>query len=294
MSGELYALLAALAYGGAGVAIAKGKMTARGDNGLFLSVVATAVLSGLIWVFWGQVPASALRDPEAIGPIIIFALAGLMASVFGRMFMFRATEWTGPVTAGLLRRLTPVFGLLFGFLMLAEWPDMVTLAGAVIVTGAVLFYLPPSALRQGRFSQIGLAFGVGSAAAYALAYTLRSAALAGLPDAALGTFIGALVGGIWILGTASLRRDRPRSVRALLVDRGRWHLLAASALSAGQFLQFLALKSATVVTVATLGTLEVFFAAVILRVATGAPPAYPWRLMAAGAAALGGTALMLA
>ncbi|NUH63891.1 DMT family transporter [Sulfitobacter sp. S0837] len=292
MSGELYALLAALAYGFAGVAITKGRATARGDNGLFLSVIATALLSGLIWVLWGTVSVRAM-SADSLRPMALFALAGLMATVFGRLFMFKATERTGPVIAGLLRRLTPVFGLLLGYLFLSEWPGEVTLAGAAIVTGAVLVYLRPASLNEASFSRIGLAFGVGSAAAYAFAYTLRSAALESLPDAAFGTFVGALVGGFCILAAALLRQGQA-PLRTLLVDRGRWHLLTAAALSSGQFLQFLALKTASVVTVATLGTLEVFFAAMILRWMTGARPANLWRLVTAGSAALVGTAIMLA
>ena len=292
MSGELYALLAALAYGFAGVAITKGRAVARGDNGLFLSVVATALLSGLIWMLWGAVSVRAM-SADSLRPIALFALAGLMATVFGRLFMFKATERIGPVIAGLLRRLTPVFGLLLGYLVLSEWPGETTLAGAAIVTGAVLVYLRPAALNESSIGRIGLAFGVGSGAAYALAYTLRSAALECLPDAAFGTFVGAVVGGVCILAAAMLRQGQS-PLCTLLVDRGRWHLLTAVALSTGQFLQFLALETASVVTVATLGTLEVFFAAVILRWMTGVRPANLWRLATAGSAALVGTAIMLA
>ncbi|MCK0150151.1 DMT family transporter [Marivita sp. S6314] len=294
MIGEIYALLAAAAYGVAGVAIAKGKAGARGDNGVFLSVLATAVLSGVIWVLWGSVPVRTLVETENLGPIGVFVLAGLMSTVFGRMFMFRATEQTGPVMASLLRRLTPVFGLPLGYVVLSELPDVATLAGASMVMAAVIFYLTPSKVDTRRISRIGIALGVGSALAYALAYTLRSAALVTLPDAALGTCIGALAGVVWIACGTALRRGGRRSFQALLIDRNRWHMLAAFALSAGQFLQFLALKSTSVVSVATLGTLEVFFTALILRWATGQRPVRLWRLVGAGGVALAGTAIMLA
>lgn len=293
MSGEIHALLAALAYGFAGVAIARGKRAARGDNGVFLSVVMTAALTGAIWAIWGSIPARALARMDSVGAVGVFIAAGLMSTVFGRMLMFRATERTGPVTASLLRRLTPVFGLPLAFVVLSELPDGLTLAGAVLVMASVFLYLPGGAIRTGTVSRSGLIFGVGSAAAYALAYTLRSSALVSLPDAALGTCIGALAGLVWILGGALLRRDRPRHLRNLTIDRGRWHVLAAVALSTGQFLQFLALKSASVVSVATLGTLEVFFAAVILWWMTGNRPENLGRLLAAGAMALAGTAVML-
>ncbi|PVA05461.1 DMT family transporter [Thalassorhabdomicrobium marinisediminis] len=293
MIGELYALLAALAYGAAGVAIQRGRATARGDNGVFLSVLVTAALTFSIWALWGRVPLDALLAPDTAPAIGLFVAAGLLSTVLGRTWMFRATERTGPVTASLLRRLTPVFGLPLAFVMLSELPDGATLAGAALVLAGVMIYLPPRALRTGTLSRIGLAFGVGSAGAYALAYTLRSAALEPLPDAALGTCIGALAGLVWIVATASLRRGRKGRLTALVVDHGPWHLLAALALSLGQFLQFLALQTTTVVSVATLGTLEVVFAALLLAALTGQRPAQLPRLIGAGAVALAGTALML-
>ena len=61
MTGEEFALLAALSYGLAGVTIVKGKAMAQGDNSVFLSVVVTAVASGLLWLGRGQVRCGAQR-----------------------------------------------------------------------------------------------------------------------------------------------------------------------------------------------------------------------------------------
>lgn len=293
ISGELFALLAALAYGLAGVAINRGKASARGDNGVFLSVLVTATLTGAMWLIWGEVSVRSVLNPDKRWPLAVFALAGLMSTVFGRQLMFRATEQTGPVMASLLRRLTPVFGLPLAYVMLSQLPDGVTLAGAGLVMAAVVFYLPPGALMGGGAHRIGVVFGIGSALAYALAYTLRSHALVSLPDAALGTCVGALAGVAWFVMLAALRRDPARRFAFLIVDRGPWHVLAALTLSAGQFLQFLALKSASVVSVATLGTLEVFFSAVFLSALTGKLPDNLVRLCLAGGVALIGSALML-
>ncbi|MEM9580120.1 MAG: EamA family transporter [Pseudomonadota bacterium] len=294
MSGEIYAVLAALSYGVAGVAITRGKARAVGDNGLFLSVLATAVLTGMIWAASGQASMGTLLRSETALPLATFAAAGLMSTVLGRNLMFRATELTGPVAASMLRRLTPVFGLPMAFVILSELPGQRALGGAVVVLLAVFVYLPPSTSRAGQINTLGLWAGIGSAAAYAAAYTLRSHALLSLPDAALGTSIGALAGVVWILGRAALQSSSHRRFQALIADRSPWHLVGALSLSAGQLLQFMALKSAPVVTVATLGTLEVFFAALVLWALSGQPPVQLARLAFALALALMGTALMLA
>ena len=109
MGGEGFALLAALGYGLAGVSIVKGKASARGDNGVFLSVVLTAAVSGLLWLGWGQVTVAVLATSAAVEPVAVFIAAGLFSMVLGRTTMYRATEQIGPVAASLLRRLTPVF-----------------------------------------------------------------------------------------------------------------------------------------------------------------------------------------
>jgi len=293
VTGESLALLAAVAYGLAGVTIVKGKATARGDNGVFLSVVATAVLTGALWLGWGTVSAADLRSGDSLAPVTIFILAGLFSTVLGRMTMYRATERIGPVAASLLRRLTPVFALPIAFVLLSEIPDAATVAGGVLVVLAALFYLWSPGGDPGAARGAGLLLGVGSAGFYAAAYALRSLGLDTLPDAALGTFIGALAGCLWFLVAAGLFRDRAARLRRLVLDRGRWHWLTALALSAGQTLQFFALKSASVVAVATLGTLEVFFSALLIAVVAGARPILPVRLLAAGGLAAAGTALLV-
>lgn len=293
MSGEGFALLAALSYGLAGVTIAKGKLTARGDNGVFLSIIVTACASGVLWLGWGQVPASALTAPNALEPIAVFIVAGLFSMVLGRTTMYRATEQIGPVAASLLRRLTPVLALPIGIVFLAEVPGGRTLLGAGLVIVAVLIYIGRPASYSGGAISLGWILGIGSAAFYAASYTLRSYGLDHLPDPAFGTFIGALAGMIWLLASALIGPKRLARMRRLFLDRGPWHWLTAVALSAGQIFQFFALKSATVVVVATLGSLEVFFTALLGAILIGQTQARDGRVWLSAGVAAGGTALLM-
>ena len=292
MSGELLAVLAALAYGVAGVSIVQSKATARGDNGVFLSVVLTALLSCVLWLGWGTVEGSALSTAQGRTGLAVFALAGVFSTVLGRQTMYRATERIGAVRAGLLRRLTPLFALPCAFVVLGEVPGGLTLAGGGLVLAGVLVYIRPTNANRGKGPATGLLLGILSPLAYALAYTLRGLGLDLVPDAALGTCIGAVVGGAWFLGAAGLRRGLGRGLHFLTVDRGAGHWLTAVALSAGQLLQFFALKAAPVVSVAMLGTLEVVFSAlIIVAVTRGETVAIP-RLIAAALLSMAGTALL--
>ena len=293
MSGELLAVFAALAYGVAGVSIMQSKATARGDNGVFLSVVLTALLSCALWLGWGTVEIATLGTPAGRIGLAIFALAGVASNVLGRQSMYRATERIGAVRAGLLRRLTPLFALPCAFIVLGEVPGLLTLAGGGLVLAGVLFYMRPS---PGTVTAVpaaaGLMLGILSPLAYALAYTLRGLGLDFAPDAALGTCIGAVVGGAWVLGAAVLRRGLERGLAFVTVDRRAGHWLTALALSAGQLLQFFALKAAPVVSVAMLGTLEVVFSALIILTVTRGETVAITRLVIAALLAMAGAALL--
>lgn len=293
MTGEGFALLAALGYGLAGVTIVKGKATAQGDNGVFLSVVLTAAVSGLMWLGWGQVAAVSLASFNAAEPIAIFIAAGLFSMVLGRTTMYRATEQIGPVAASLLRRLTPVFALPLGAIFLAEVPDARTLVGAVLVILAVIIHIGKPGRSLAETMPLGWLLGIGSAAFYAVSYVLRSHGLGQLTDPALGTFIGAIAGMIWMLAASSAGTSRVSRLRGLVVDRGPWHWLTASALSLGQISQFFALKSASVVVVATIGALEVFFAAVLGSILLGGQGVRAGRVWLPAAIAVFGTGLLL-
>lgn len=293
MSGEGFALLAAFCYGLAGVTIVKGKVTARGDNGVFLSVLVTASLTGGLWLGRGEIPASALAHPENRKAIAIFAMAGLLSTVLGRTTMYRATEQIGPVATSLLRRLTPVFAVPLAMVLLAEFPNGQMLLGAGLVLAAILLYLGSPVQSLVASQRLGWLLGVGSAAFYAASYTLRSYGLDWLPDAALGTCIGALAGVLWFVLAAALRKDRTTRLCQLIVDRGRWHWITAIALSAGQTLQFFALKSASVVAVATLGALEVFFTVALAALFFGEKQSIKARFLGAAGLAVVGTALLV-
>ncbi|AUH32397.1 DMT family transporter [Paracoccus tegillarcae] len=294
MSGQGFALLAALFYGMAGVTIAKGRSTARGDNGVFLSVLVTACMSGGLWRLQGQTDASDLLASDALIPVAAFIAAGMFSMVMGRTTMYRATEQIGPVATSLLRRLTPVFALPIAFLILAEVPTWGTVLGAALVICAILIHIGRPTLVSKGAVDAGWAMGVASAVFYALSYALRSYGLDRIPDAAMGTFIGALAGLLWMQGAAALGPKPRARLHRLYVDQGRWHWLTAITLSGGQLCQFFALKSTSVVVVATLGSLEVLFTAFLGHALLGRTRIGQARIwLPAGLAAIGTALLML-
>ena len=163
-------------------------------------------------------------------------------------------------------------------IFLAELPEARTLVGAALVIGAVILHIGKPGQSLAQTMPLGLGLGIASAAFYAISYVLRRQGLERLPDPAFGTFIGAIAGMIWMLAANYAGPGRASRLRGLIVDRGPWHWLTALALSLGQISQFFALKSASVVVVATIGALEVFFAAVLGSLLLGGQATRPGRL----------------
>lgn len=289
MLGEALALLAAAAYGVAGLSIVHAKPQAQGDNGVFLSIVVTAVCSWGLWLFTADASRDVLVSGVGGKAMLIFACAGLCANVLGRQTMYRVTEVAGAVNAGLLRRFVPVFAVPCAFVVLGQMPGPEVLVGGGFVFAGVLFYLNPGKTPLGGW----VALGTVSALAYAMAYTLRGLGLLYLPDAALGTAIGASVAAVWVASGTALRQGRLPGWHHITADRTAAHWITAFALSAGQILQFFALKHTSVAVVSVLGAMDVLFAAMLIRWRPTQEKVALARLLLALVLAMIGTALLL-
>lgn len=291
MTGEAFALLAAIAYGFAGASIAKGREVSQGDNGLFLSVVFTAILSGSLCMMteagWPKNPA---LMPDAIA---FFAVAGLLSTALGRATMFYATERIGAVRAGLLRRLAPVFAAPAAFLLLGQAPDAQVWIGGFLLLAGVFVYFGKHPVDAAPLPRHGVSLGLCSAVLYALAYTVRSGGLDILPYPSFGAFVGAVAACLWFVIGAVFRLGVTTGIRGLVGRVGVWHLATAVALSMGQVLQIFALNTASVAVVAALGSLDVFFAAIFSLGFRNREHVFWKRLCLAIPLAIAGTAVLL-
>ena len=145
MIGEAFAALSAVCYGFSGAAIAKGAKarpaTAGTDNGVFLSVLVTTVFSAVLWAVLGTHETwPAQRAPIAMA-IAAFVVAGLLATVLGRLANFRAIAAVGAIRASLFRRLIPVFSAFLAFFLLGERYSPMALGGMALVLCSVALTL---------------------------------------------------------------------------------------------------------------------------------------------------------
>lgn len=255
--GEFYALSSALFYGLSGLTIIKAAENRRGDGGVFISILMTALCTGCFYLATSSAPFSS--RVIAIPAIWLFVVAGLLSTVLARAFMFQATVLLGAVGASLWRRTIPLFAIPFSLVLVNDWPAFGELIGGLVIGLGLLLF---SINQHARWSGLGAVFGFVSSACYALAYVVRKIGLEVMPDPFLAAFIGAFAGvicyAVWILsGQGPLKR-----LTYLIQDRGRWFMVSALFLSLGQILQFMALNKTSVTVVALIGALDVVFTAV--------------------------------
>ena len=298
--GELYALLSAASFGVAGAAVAKGAPEARGDNGIFLSIVLTLSLSFLLWIVFG-IDLDALGDKSGlvIG-LSYFAAAGVLATVLGRLTNFRSIALSGAIRSSVFRRMIPVFSTILAVVLLSERYAPLSVAGMILILssiGLAMWERAPSIgsgtwVRSSLQLRIGLLFGAVSALCYALAYVARKLAMDHLPDAAFGAFVGALTGVIWYLVASSVSTRYRRSLISVFKDAGPWQWLAALGMSFGQILLFFALISAPVAVVAIIGSLEMFVGAYLAAFLFKSEPVPGRTMMLATMIATAGVAMV--
>lgn len=261
------ALLSAVAFACSNVFISKGA-SGGGDRGVMFSVLVTMVFSGLLWLTLEGGSLGTGNQDEWWAGIGWFVLAGILAMVFGRTFLFASIRKLGVTRASAVKRLNPFFSVLLAFALLGE--PVTGLDGLGIVGIALAFGLlirrsfqrsvadieaqaaPPSLASYG--------WGVGSALSYALAYITRKYGLLLVAAPAFGTMVSAVSGFTFFVIAAIFVSQYRVNFRNMFRNLNVWLVLAAFTVSLGQILLFAALFYEKVSTVVMIASLEMFIA----------------------------------
>jgi drug/metabolite transporter (DMT)-like permease len=198
--------------------------------------------------------------PQHLPMLLIAALA----QIFGTALMLAAMRTKSFVVAIAYTKTEPVMVALFGLVFLQEHLSVQLGAAIGLATLGVLLTAWPR--EGGGFSWQGLAYGLGSAALYAVSALSFRAAIHALPDGgfgirastvlALGLLLQTIILTSWLLMT-----DRP-ALRAILAN-WRPSLFAGFMGAFASQLWFLAFALASAAMVRTLALVEVFYAKII-------------------------------
>lgn len=270
LSGEAFALLAAVFFAGSGVAVAKGVIRGgqHGDHGALLSILITAVMAAAVWLATPGSGAIAGAGSGLYAALWWFAISGVLTIFLGRTLLYQSIAYVGAIRASMLLRLHPFFSVLLAAILLGEAISGTAGAGMALILlsfGLLLrrTFGPEAGAKggarpEGWPSPLHYAVGPASAFSYGLGNIARKHALSILPDSSFGTLISALAG-LVSFAAAALFIDRYRAAfTGVFRNASRWQIAAGVFASAGQLSQFAAIQHIEVSRAVMIASSEIF------------------------------------
>ena len=267
MIGEALALFSAFAFALGSVAIAKAMTKGSGESGVLLAVLITGILSAIAWgVVSSSAATSAAMHPASLA---WFAASGVLATVWGRLALFKSIHHAGVIRATPTRRLIPFFSVAAAWAILGESIGETAAIGMALVAASFALLLWDARGRierdvpagSDRNVGMGYVFGVVGAASYALSFVARKMGLDISPDPYLGALIGSFAALLYY-AVGSVVGARYRAAFSQLRRWPEpWQFVAALCISTGQISQFVALSFTGVSQVAVVNSVEVFISA---------------------------------
>ena len=261
-AGDAFAIASAVAFGGSGVAIARGRRPGVEDNGAFTSLLVTTAIAGGIWIALGL---SRGFPPVTVRALLWFAGAGVLTAYVGRVAFYATVERIGAMRAATLQRLNPFFAVVMGVIVLHESIAGNTGVGLVLVLASFAVLVLAARGREGAplhrqpgAERMGYVTGIVSALGYSTGYMLRKMGLAEAHDAFLGAAVGCAIGAMLFAATAPFSARYAASVRATFLHPNPWYIAAGVLSSCGQVLYFAALNELPMSRVALIVSMEVF------------------------------------
>lgn len=289
--GSVLALFSAACFAGASYCISRTTQS-KGDKGTMFSVLVTMVMSFGLWIVTGR---EGLSGGNPAAGLAWFVLAGLLAMLLGRSFMFVSVRTLGVARSSAIKRLNPFFSVLLGAALLGEIITASSGAGIALIALSFGFLIAHNLKERAVTGRIGLGDyvpGIVAAMCYALAYVTRKFGLVAMPSPMLGTFVSAFSGfaafGLIAVVSANYR-DKFVNMFAHL---DRWILMASVLMSAGQILFFTALASETLTKVAMITSTEIFIGIILASFVFRTEPVPSGRIIAAAALAMAGVILI--
>jgi drug/metabolite transporter (DMT)-like permease len=268
--GELLALLSACCFAIANVTIMRGAGAKGQDNGAFLSILITAALACVVWLYHGL----KVGWPQLNGAgLLWFAGAGVLTIFIGRVFLYASVQHLGAFKASAVKRLNPLFSVLLGVLVLGESIDLNMAFGMLLIFSSFGLLLKQSlpaaadgaaAAQQPRrqllttLRNLGFFYGPASAMAYATGYVARKQGLDYIADPAFGTMLGSITGALFFVLAARFIDSYRHAMHSALTVFNPWLLAAGILSSMGQLLTFMALSYTTISRVALISSMEAF------------------------------------
>ncbi|HYF94851.1 MAG TPA: DMT family transporter [Symbiobacteriaceae bacterium] len=265
--GTFYALVTGLCWAAYNLAVRKGLEAMDSGTGYVITLIFGSV-ANLAFLL---MPVPGRGAPMlSVAAVVFFALSGIVNTIVGRWALFRNIQLVGPSRASAWKNATPLYTLVFGFLLLGERPGGMDIVGtAVVVAGLALLsreQLRNSGERNRSAALRDVALlGVVSGASFSAAMLLRKAGLNAWPDVAYGNVVAGLAALVGYLPYAVAKGELAKVTKA--PRKGVSAFLVAGAFATLAFLTTLmSLRETTAATTQVIAALEPMFTMVLSAV----------------------------
>ncbi|QSO50240.1 DMT family transporter [Alicyclobacillus curvatus] len=191
MPGEVTALLAAMCYAISNLLVRKGqKDTHPSDNGLFPILVITGfILLAYLIVDHVRDPAPIVVNHILLRGVLFSALSGLVATLLGRLALYRAISKIGATRGSIVAAISPLVTLVIAVTMLQERLNIRDVSGMVMLLSGVMLLLMerklfPMRLWPGLFVQNGIWIALWATLFQGVGYAFRKVGMQGRMDPA--------------------------------------------------------------------------------------------------------------
>lgn len=292
LSGEAYALLAALAFALSTVFTRQFSVGSAGRPPVAPEVGVLVSLSTDLVVF-GALAAPELRgglgrlDPRAVA---LFMVGAVVASMLGRNLAYASVKLVGAGRSTAIRLSNTVFSAAVGWLWLRDLPRPWQLAGAAMVTVGLWVVVTEREGWRDSLDWRGVGTAVGAAVAFALGDTARRAGLQLVASVPVGAFVG-----VWAALPAQLLWLRPwRWTREEVARLWRPDVLAGGFFNTlALLLLFFAVQRTPVANAAALYNLQVLIVIALGRWMLRGEDPGGWRLVGGSCLAVAGAMAVL-
>lgn len=269
MDADWIALTAAACWGTASICVAQGTARQSTDNGAFISILLTMLLAAAVWWSRGSGWRPQLLD---FAGLAWFVVAGTLTIFLGRVLFHSSVQMLGAVRSTSIKRMTPLFTVVMGLVLLEERLQLSDVLGIVMIFGgfAMLInedrrrgqgvgaYVKPAKSVGQSWISLGIVYGALSALSYALGNVARKFGLAHIPDPAWGALIGAMTGVALYLLAALRWRSFRAAVTSSLKLFNMWLWIAGVLASLGQILYFFAIDMGSLTRATIIVSMDVF------------------------------------
>ena len=300
--GELLAVVATALFSFANISIGRIYRGTTARGGAFLSMLMTFGFSAVIWLVLGIRGELALPSQSALG---WFVLAGVLTAFVGRVFLFESIRQLGAVRGAAIKRLNPMFSVILGVLLLGDVISLQMAVGIGLIAASFIVLIrqslqaeaqagsSPASGTLDRVVNLGYLHGPVSAFAYASGYVARKQGLLEMPDAVLGTMIGAAAGVTCFCLLAIVVTTMRAELHRTFTEFRPWLWLAGLFTSVGQLLYFAALNYSSISKIALITSMEVFVTMFLTRLMLRGEEPLPREVVIAASLGVLGTMLVI-